>query len=158
MLVDRGIMLSGFKSSDIVGNDQLTTLLYPKDVFPPTEAQLFDFLNSCRAKLTHLKITQFEGEDCISDRCLEAISQRHSTMQYLGIKRRAAVTDNGLYFMAETCRWLTRLELSDCDDITDAGISRLSSRCPLAHVQLQHCQSITDAGISDLTANCRHAL
>ena len=57
--------------------------------------------------------------------------------------------------MSAGCGQLQSINLSYCDNVTDAGISALSAGCgQLQSINLSYCNKVTDAGILALSAGC----
>lgn len=84
----------------------------------------------------------------ITDEALGAISTL-SFLTVLSLQGCALVTDLGLSYLASgsSSRTLRKLDLSECDQITDAGVRLLSKMSCLQELNLADCgPAITDAG------------
>ena len=65
------------------------------------------------------------------------------------------VSDDGVIAFIQSCSRLLRLDLSGTA-ITDRALLEISLRCPsLSRIELSQCLELTDAGILSLTRNCR---
>ena len=66
-----------------------------------------------------------------------------------------SLTDAGLAALVRVLRnypQVTELDLSDCPDITDAGLLHLQSLPHLTHLNLSGCHHITDTGLGNLSS------
>ena len=67
------------------------------------------------------------------------------------------ISDIGVSAIAEGCHQLTWINLSCCRSISDTGVSAIAEGChQLASICLGGCDSISDIGVSALAEGCRH--
>jgi hypothetical protein len=73
-----------------------------------------------------------------------------------GISDSSAISDDDLYHMMTTCRYLQRFELNNATNVTDEGLIRaLSSLRHLTSITLSRCPKLTVAGLTELAKRCR---
>ncbi|XP_068323183.1 uncharacterized protein [Pyrus communis] len=90
----------------------------------------------------------------VSDPTLDAIGSSNSIM-VLGLQGCSLITDRGLKFLANgSCsKTMKRLNLAECDRITDFGVSILQTMCGLVELNLAECgPKITDSGVVSIAA------
>ena len=65
------------------------------------------------------------------------------------------ISDIGVSAIAEGCHQLTSIDLSNCDGISDIGVSAIAEGChQLTSIDLRGCQSISDIGVSAIAEGC----
>ncbi|XP_020409981.1 F-box/LRR-repeat protein 4 isoform X2 [Prunus persica] len=84
----------------------------------------------------------------VSDLALEAIGSANS-ISVLSLQGCSLITDRGLGFLAKgsSSKTMKRLNLAECDRITDFGVSLLEQMCCLVELNLAECgPKVTDIG------------
>jgi hypothetical protein len=67
-------------------------------------------------------------------------------------------SDIEMITIVEGCRNIESLDISDCQSITDVGISRIAECCPnLNRLYMSRCHNITDTSMIKL-AECCHSI
>ena len=61
------------------------------------------------------------------------------------------ITDVGLRYIAQYLSQLTKLKLSKCWKISDAGLAQLSSLSTLTQLDISYCKMVTNQGLPHLS-------
>ncbi len=84
-----------------------------------------------------------------TDAVLSSIARNCKSLTKLDLSDCHQVTDTGDITIAENCKSLTQLDLSDCEPVTDAGVIAIAENCKsLTHLILDMCYEVTDACIT----------
>ena len=77
-----------------------------------------------------------------------------SSLQYINVQR-CSIGDEEVLLIAHGCPHLSEIDIFDCKNITDVGISYLAASCSeMSRINLDNCSLITDIGISNLALSC----
>ena len=71
-----------------------------------------------------------------------------SSLQYINVQR-CSIGDEEVLLIAHGCPHLSEIDIFDCKNITDVGISYLAASCSeMSNINLDNCSLITDVGVS----------
>eukprot|EP00455_Lapot_gusevi_P041182 TRINITY_DN4748_c0_g1_i10.p1 TRINITY_DN4748_c0_g1~~TRINITY_DN4748_c0_g1_i10.p1 ORF type:complete len:479 (-),score=146.30 TRINITY_DN4748_c0_g1_i10:48-1484(-) len=116
-----------------------------------TDAAIQAIVNSCSGRLKYLDV---RGCRNLTDASLNAIAGA-TLLRELELSECRDVSDAGVKQIAQSCPALRTLTLSHCRSITDEALQALAQTCTqLEEVGLGWCDQLTDNGIASLTAAC----
>lgn len=101
--------------------------------------------------LTHL------GLACCSvdDQVMETLGCACHRLTRLNVSGCDKITNAGLASLAFGCRDVTTLDISECTAISDTGIASVAAGCSgITNLNIAGCIQITDAGIASISAGC----
>ncbi|TKY50692.1 F-box/LRR-repeat protein 4 [Spatholobus suberectus] len=102
-----------------------------------------------------LRILRAASCGFVTDGVLEALSKNCPNLDELGLKL-TSVTDDGLINLASGCRQIRFLNLNNCSNVSDVGVSTISRACSssLKTLKLLRCYKIGDGTILSLAKFC----
>lgn len=105
-------------------------------------------LGSCCLLLEELDLTECCG---VNDQGLKYLSQC-SELLSLKLGLCTNISDKGLSYMSSTCKKIRELDLYRCTDIGDDGLAALGGGCrKLRKLNLSYCVKVTDKGMESLS-------
>jgi len=103
--------------------------------------------------LTHVSLGRHHNliASTIDDRCLIQLTCLKK-MKTLNLAQCVHITDQGLYFLAQSLPALQEVNISGCVSVTDRGVHELAQNASLRSLEMPWCLKITDMGLQALTA------
>ena len=110
-----------------------------------------------------LDLTRLDLSWCtnLSDKALSTVVKRCRRLTTLSLRGCRQLTDSWLtdfspFFLGKHIA-LTSIDLTECDNITDKGLSSIVNSCPnLSVLDLRLCRQITDIGMDAIARSCKH--
>lgn len=90
----------------------------------------------------------------ISDETLHAIATNCPDMEELALSFCYMLTSEGVQELARNCKKLQHVNLCLVDRLDDEGLCALADNCDLITLNLRGCSNISDDGISHLSSRC----
>lgn len=114
---------------------------------------LTQFLAHLGSHLTSLDVSELSA---VNDDIVGGIGDICSNLQDVSFSH-CKLTDKGIQLFCSKCKLLQSVNLSGCQDISDASIVALSTNCTsLRIVQLEWCLRLTEKSLDALLSKCHH--
>ncbi|GAA0141599.1 hypothetical protein LIER_35418 [Lithospermum erythrorhizon] len=119
-----------------------------------TDSGIIKLVSSCM----NLKVVNLTCCKLLTDSAIKAIADSCRRILCLKLECCNLLTERSLDHLGSNCLLLEELDLTDCSGVNDIGLGYLSKCSELLNLKLGLCGNISDKGVSYISSNCSKIL